>query len=231
MTIEADIAEANGSDARYLRPGRFVDSDHPAVRDFAERAAAGETDPAKRAALLYRAVRDGILYDPYVDYESLGTYRASAVLAAGRGFCVGKAALLAAAARVAGIPARLAFADVRNHLATPRLLALLKSDLFIYHGITELWLDGRWVKATPTFNASLCARFRIKPLEFDGHADAILHPYDQDGRRHMEYVRQRGTYADTPIGEIIPAVRATYPGLVGRTRGGDFAEEAEALGS
>jgi transglutaminase-like putative cysteine protease len=193
-----------------------------------------EADPRKRAILLYRAVRDEILYDPYIDYENLDTYRASAVLAAGRGFCVGKAALLAAAARLSGIPARLAFADVRNHLSTPRLLELLETDLFIFHGITELWLAGRWIKATPTFNANLCSRFRIKPLEFDGQADAILHPFDQDGRRHMEYVRERGAYADTPVEEIIPAMRAAYPRLVGGRRGlgqrGDFAREAQGLG-
>jgi transglutaminase-like putative cysteine protease len=228
MTIAADIAEADGLDAHYLRAGRFVDSDHPAVRDFALRAAAGERDDTRRAVLLYRAVRDGILYDPYIDYENLENYRASGVLAAGRGYCVGKAALLAAAARATGISARVAFADVRNHLSTPRLFELIGTDLFIYHGITELWLGGRWVKATPTFNAALCARFRIKPLEFDGGADAILHPFDQDGRRHMEYVRQRGAHADVPVEEIVPAMRAAYPRLVERGRGGDFAAEAAA---
>jgi transglutaminase-like putative cysteine protease len=180
---------------------------------------------------LYNAVRDDILYDPYRPYRDLDTYRASTVLAAGRGYCVGKAALLAAAARARGIPARIAFADVRNHLSTPRLFALTGTDLFVYHGVTELWLSQRWVKATPTFNLTLCDRFRIRPLEFDGIADAVLHPYDRDGRQHMEYVAQRGAFADVPVETVIAAMMATYPRLAGAATSGDFAAEASQANS
>jgi transglutaminase-like putative cysteine protease len=215
-----------------LKPGRFIDSDHPAVAAFAAGAAAGESDPVTVAVKLYYAVRDGVLYDPYVPSDDPDTYRASSVLAKGRGYCVGKAALLAAAARTRGIPARVAFADVRNHLATPRLLELTGSDIFIYHGITELWLEGRWIKATPTFNLTLCEKFRIRPLDFDGRADAVFHPFDRDGRQHMEYLRQRGSYADVPVEILMPAMREAYPRLaqIGTAPRGDFAKEAEELG-
>jgi transglutaminase-like putative cysteine protease len=215
-----------------LKPGRFVDSDHPAVADFAARAAGGEGNPVAAAVKLYYAVRDGVLYDPYVPSDDPDTYRASTVLAKGRGYCVGKASLLAAAARTQGIPSRVAFADVRNHLATPRLLDLIGTDVFIYHGITELWLDGRWVKATPTFNLSLCEKFRIRPLDFDGRADAVFHPFDRDGRQHMEYLRQRGSYADVPVDILMRAMLEAYPRLAqfSREPRGDFAKEAEAQG-
>ena len=63
------------------------------------------------------------------------------------------------------------------------------TDLFVYHGYTDLCLDGKWVKATPAFNLALCTRFRVKPLEFDGRDDSIFHPFDEDDRRHMEYLR------------------------------------------
>ncbi len=220
-------AAAIGED--YLQPGRFIDSDHPAIAAFAVRATASASDPVAAAVKLYYAVRDEILYDPYVPAEDPDTYRASAVLAKGRGYCVGKASLLAAAARVRGIPARVAFADVRNHLATPRLLELIGTDIFVYHGITELWLDGRWIKATPTFNLTLCEKFRIRPLDFDGRADAVFHPFDRDGRRHMEYLRQRGSYADVPVDVLMPAMLEAYPRLAefGKAPRGDFAREAE----
>jgi hypothetical protein len=184
------------------------------------------------AVKLYYAVRDGVLYDPYVPSDDPDTYRASAVLAKGRGYCVGKASLLAAAARTRGIAARVAFADVRNHLATPRLLELIGTDIFIYHGITELWLDGRWIKATPTFNLTLCEKFHIHPLDFDGRADAVFHPFDRDGRQHMEYLRQRGSYADVPVEILMPAMLEAYPRLaqVGKAPRGDFAREAEEQG-
>jgi transglutaminase-like putative cysteine protease len=214
-------------DPAYLAPGIYVDSDHPEIIAYARRIA-GDAAPRDAAVKLYYAVRDDILYDPYRAYDQADTYRASAVLAQGRGYCVGKAALLAASCRALGIPARVAFADVRNHLATPRLLELIGTDVFIYHGITELWLDGHWVKATPTFNISLCDKFHIKPLDFDGLADAILHPYDQKGRDHMQYVRERGAYIDVPVDIIRPAMLSAYPrlGEALRTRS-DFAREAE----
>lgn len=225
---EAGIDPAAGEDC--LKPSRFIDSDHPAIAAFAARAAADASDPVTTAVRLYYAVRDGILYDPYVPSDDCDTYRASAVLAKGRGYCVGKASLLAAAARTRGIPARIAFADVRNHLATPRLLELIGTDVFIYHGITELWLNARWVKATPTFNLTLCEKFRIRPLDFNGREDAVFHPFDRDGRQHMEYLRQRGSYADVPVDIIMPAMLAAYPRLaaLGRAPRGDFAAEAEA---
>ncbi|HEX2199541.1 MAG TPA: transglutaminase domain-containing protein, partial [Burkholderiales bacterium] len=138
-------------------------------------------------------------------------YVASRVAEMPSAFCIQKAVLLAAAARAIGIPARLGFADVKNHLTSPKLAAVMGSDLFVFHGYTEPHLDGRWVKATPAFNLGLCTKFRVKPLEFDGTADSIFHPFDEDDRRHMEYVRERGSYADVPAEEIKRVFQATYP--------------------
>lgn len=206
MNQEADLLS-------FLRPGTFIDSDAPEVIAFARRVCGDATDPVANAVGLFYAVRDEIVYTPYCDFHALDTYRASAVLARGAGFCVGKAALLAAAARAVDIPARVGFADVRNHLCTPRLRALMGSDVFYFHGYTELWLDHRWVKATPAFDRALCDRFGVKPLEFDGRADSLFHPYDRSGRRHMEYLRDRGAYVDVPAAEIIALFDRVYPGL------------------
>jgi transglutaminase-like putative cysteine protease len=194
----------------YLAAGRYVDSAHPAVQAFSKKNSSG-TSEKERAISLYYAVRDQIRYNPFLDFSDPEVFRASAVLEAGQGFCVGKASLLAACARAAGIEARLGFADVKNHLTTPRLAETMGSDLFIYHGYTDLRIDGRWVKATPAFNLALCTRFRVKPLEFDGRADSIFHPFDEDERRHMEYLRDRGVYADVPVDDIQREFRAAYP--------------------
>jgi transglutaminase-like putative cysteine protease len=194
----------------YLAPGQFIDSDHAAVREFAAAHAKGESD-IERAISLYYAVRDGIKYNPFLDFSQDAAYCASSTLERGEGFCVGKSALLAACARAVGIPARVGFADVKNHLTTPRLRERMGTDLFIYHGYAELFLDGRWVKATPVFNSELCQRFRVKPLEFDGKQDSIFHPFDADDRRHMEYVNDHGTFADVPAARIQREFRAYYP--------------------
>ena len=201
-----------GATESYLQPGVYIDSDHPAVVAFAREHVRGSTEIA-RAVSLYYAVRDGIRYNPFLDFTVESAYRASDCLAAGEGFCVGKAALLAACARAEGIPARVGFADVRNHLSTPRLLEYIGSDVFVFHGYCEMFLERRWVKATPAFNLALCTKFRVKPLEFDGRNDSIFHPYDADERRHMEYLRDRGTFADVPASEIQQAFREYYPRL------------------
>jgi transglutaminase-like putative cysteine protease len=214
----------------YLTATRFVDADHPSVIAFAEAAAADAASEREKAVRVYLAVRDGIMYDPYSLDTVADHYKASHTLASKHGFCVSKATLLAAVARAIGLPARLGYADVRNHLATPRLLELIETDLFVYHGYVELRLGGKWVKCTPAFNLMLCERFRVLPLEFDGEHDSLFHPYDADGRRHMEYVRDHGTFADVPFDAIARVMEATYPKLLAhnaRRHRHDFAREAD----
>jgi transglutaminase-like putative cysteine protease len=215
----------------FLASGAFVDSAHPAVIAYARRDAGAATTPREIAVRLYYAVRDGIRYDPYrIDLRPAGM-TASRALENGYGFCITKAALYAAVLRVHGVPTRLGFADVRNHMTSPRLRATMGTDLFSYHGYTDVWLDGRWVKATPAFNLTLCERAGTKPLEFDGLADSILQPFDLSGRRHMEYVQDRGTYADLPLAELIEAWDGIYPVTAEWKRGGlpqgDFEREVE----
>src|SRR5690242_3759762 len=188
---------------QYKTAGEFVDSGDAGVREFVRKVTAGACDDVARTVKLYYAVRDEILYDPYYGGEERRYYRASDCSRAKRGFCIPKAALLAAGARCLGIPARVAFADVRNHLSTKKLLELMDGDVFIWHSYTELYLEGRWVKATPAFNLTLCQRFGVHPLEFDGRHDSLFHEFDREGRRHMEYVRERGNYSDVPYEEII----------------------------
>jgi transglutaminase-like putative cysteine protease len=195
---------------KYLSPGSFVDSDHPRVVQFAAEHARG-ADARARAVALYYAVRDAVRYNPFQNFLLDASYRGSVCLERGEGWCVPKAALLAACARAAGIPARVGFADVKNHLTSPTLTERMGTDLFVFHGYTEFLLEGKWVKATPAFNLELCSRFRVKPLEFDGRHDSIFHPFDQDERRHMEYVRDRGAFADVPTEEIKRVFSETYP--------------------
>ena len=210
-----------------LTPTALLDSEHPAIQAFAQQHASGNS-ARERAVALYYAVRDGFRYDPYrIDLSPPGM-RASSVLAAGFGWCVPKAALLTAACRAANIPARMGFADVRNHLSTERLRQTMKTDIFAWHGYTDIWLDGAWHKATPAFNIELCEKFGLLPLEFDGTCDSIYHPFDRAGNRHMEYVLQRGTFNDLPLAEIVATFRDIYGNWVpdgsstSKLQGADF---------
>jgi transglutaminase-like putative cysteine protease len=200
-----------------LEPTPSIDSDHPEVRRFARETIGDAADDVERAVRLYYAVRDRIRYNPYQWVTTLGTadgLKASTTLSGTGAFCVPKAILLAAAARALGIPSRLGFADVRNHLANKRLLEYLGTDLFVFHGYTELFLEGRWVKATPAFDAVLCEKFGVAPLEFDGRHDSVFQPFDGKGRQHMEYVRDRGHRDDVPLREMIEAWTEHYPRVI-----------------
>lgn len=216
--------------SEYLEPAAFIDSNARAVLAFARETGSGAANERDRAIRLYRAVRDGIVYDPYLDFADRDFYKASSVLALGRTFCVGKAALLAAAARASGIPARIGFADVKNHLTSRRLYETMKTDTFIWHSYSELYLDERWVKATPAFDLALCEKVGLKPLDFDGKTDSLFHEFDRAGQRHMEYLRDRGAYADVPFDTIISDFRTNYPHLFepGALCGGEFRAEAVA---
>jgi transglutaminase-like putative cysteine protease len=155
----------------FLRPTPFLESDSEPVRDYASRATVTARGEIDQAIGLYYAIRDGIRYDPYVMATDPEQYRASVIARLPAAYCIQKAILLAASARAIGVPSRLGFADVRNHLTSPKLRETMGSDLFVYHGYTELFLEGRWVKATPAFNLGLCQRFGVLPLEFDGRHD------------------------------------------------------------
>lgn len=193
-----------------LAPTWFLDFDHPDVARFARSASAAGPDPTGRAIALFDAVRDSIWYDPHDISHDPADHRASAVLAGRQRWCVPKAVLLAAACRAVGIPARLGFSDVLNHLQSPRLRERMGTDVFYWHGYSVIWLDGVWRKASPAFNRELCQRFGTEALAFDGSGDALLHAYTGDGRRYMEYVSQRGIYPDLPLDRILATFAEVY---------------------
>ncbi|KPJ76710.1 MAG: transglutaminase [Deltaproteobacteria bacterium SG8_13] len=196
---------------KYLQPTAILNFEHPTVIDFLDRAAADAgREPVSTAVALYYAVREGIRYDPYSPFYLPAHYRASAVIQRGKGYCVGKAALLCALGRACSIPSRLGFATVRNHLASRQLIDYLGSDRFVFHGYVEFYLEGRWVKATPAFNAQLCERHRVDPLEFNGREDAVFQAYNRENNRYMEYLEDLGIFDDVPVRQIVAAWENEY---------------------
>lgn len=216
----------------FLAPTYFIDSDHPEIQAFAANAVGDAQTPKEKAIRLYYAVRDGIYYDPYRMEPGKEPLKASSILRRGYGHCVAKAIVLAAVLRAQGIPSRLHFADVRNHLTTKRLRDLMETDMFYHHGYNDVFLDGKWIKVTPTFNLSLCQKMNVKPLDFDGENDAIFHPMDLEGRRHMEYITDHGSYADVPFEQMLQAFMVHYGSValkwsMQKGHDGDFDREAQ----
>lgn len=203
MSDEADLTRA-------LQPTDLIDSDHPDVVAFAKETVGDARTDVERVARLFETVRDSIWYDPWTFGLEPEHYRASNILGRERSFCVPKAILLAAACRAVGIPARVGFADVKNHLASDKLRRSMGTDLFVFHGYDALFVGGRWIEVTPAFNRALCERFGVPALEFDGVHDAMLQPFDGEGNRYMEYVTDHGLFDDVPFERMVDAWRATY---------------------
>jgi transglutaminase-like putative cysteine protease len=195
----------------YLTATSIIDSDSKPIIDYAQTVIEStDKDPISKTICLYYAVRDGIWYDPYTPFYRPEHYRSSGVLRRKRAFCIGKASLLCALGRACGIPSRVGFADVHNHLATKQLIEYLGSDIFAYHGFVEFFLNGKWVKATPAFNKELCSKAKVKPLEFNGREDSIFQPYNEEKKLFMEYIKDHGTYADIPVDQIVDAWKEVY---------------------
>ncbi len=200
-------------ESAYFLPTSIIDSDNAIIVSYAKSILKDvSTDPVDTAVALYYAVRDDIWYDPYLPFHRPEDYRASNVLKRGRAFCIGKATLLCALGRACHIPSRIGFANVRNHLATRQLLDYLGSDLFVYHGYTEFYLNGNWRKATPAFNMRLCKKHKVDPLEFDGHQDSIFQSFNSENQQFMEYIADHGAFADVPVAQIIAAWSEAYGG-------------------
>jgi transglutaminase-like putative cysteine protease len=231
--LNADLRSKTDDPAAFLAPSWFLDFDTPTVSEFAAKHGQGK-DERERAVNLFYAVRDGIRYDPYAAVMLRDYYKASHVLDRGRGFCVQKGIVLTAALRSLGIPARPGYADVTNHLASPRLIELLGTSVFYWHSYVEVWLNGKWISCTPVFNVELCEKFNTLPLDWDGETDSLLHAFDASGQQHMEYLCYHGTFADVPYETLEACFLKEYakcykPG--GEfAEGGDFYAEAAAIG-
>ncbi|ARU55216.1 transglutaminase [Oleiphilus messinensis] len=199
---------------KYLEATSFFDFDKPAVQQWADKQLHDcDTHPVAIAQCLYLACRDQIRYNPYTAKRDRAAMSASYLLDSGESYCIPKAVLLGAVARYKGIPSRLGFANVRNHLSSPKLIEWLGTDVFHMHGYTELYLTDRWVKATPAFDARLCRFMKVEPLPFDGVHDSVFQEYTADGLAHMEYLADHGLFADLPFDFIWNDLERAYPHL------------------
>lgn len=197
----------------------YIDYDNPSVQSFIKSNTVIGNSDIQNVVSLYYAVRDKIKYDPYHIILKQEHLRSSSVVGRGFGFCVEKALLMVACVRGIGIPARIGFANVKNHLTSKRLFELMRTDIFVFHGYAHILLNGIWMKATPAFNRSLCEKTGTLPLEFDGHSDSIFHPLDLNGKKHMEYIYDYGSFEDLPFERMIGEYEKFYPHLDVRSTG------------
>ena len=201
---------------KYLRPTAVIDWDTESVKQKAQELTRGLKTDREKAIALYYFVRDEIKHNPYAEGSRPEDFKASVTLQKGNGYCQHKALLLAALARAAGIPARLGYADIRDHLLSPKFRAMIGGDnLLIQHGYTQLYLDGKWIHASPAYDLGICNKMGFVPVEFDGIHDARDSAYNKRGKPHIEYVKDHGTYDDFPW-DFILSYRQEWVVRIGR---------------
>jgi hypothetical protein len=199
-----------------LKPTFFMDFEHPSIQEKARELIEGipKEDDIGKAIKLFYFVRDQIRYSVRNARESYNkeNWKSSETLERGFGFCIPKALLLASLARAVGIPSRLHYVDIVNHMTSEKLRKNMGSKLFIFHGFVELFLNGRWVEANCAFDKELCIRKNFPWVDFDGVKDGLFASTNKDGEPFVEYIKDRGVYNDAPHQEVMQTWAEEYPG-------------------
>jgi transglutaminase-like putative cysteine protease len=186
----------------FLGPTYFIDCDETIMKDKSKELTTNIDDALEKAQLIFYFVRDKIRYNVYSPRSADSDFKASHVLTKSEGYCVQKAVLLVALARAASIPARLRFAEIRIHHTARSLAEKRGSNVFPCHGLTDLYVNGQWIKATPTYDLEYCKKAGIAPVEFDGQSDALLPLSTLDGKPNVEYIQDRGFFEELPLNQI-----------------------------
>ncbi len=190
--------------SRYLKTSYMINWKTPNILSELNKIIENipENDEIQKAVKLFYYVRDNIKYKVTLNFSSPNSLKASTTLKQGYGHCVRKAILLTAFGRAAGIPTRLHFVDLKNHLLRPEWIEKLGEEI-IYHGFVEFYLNGKWVKASPAYDKELCIRHNYYITEFNGKDDALFNPLDLSGNKFMDYIKDRGTFSKVPYIPIV----------------------------
>ena len=214
--------------AQYLRPTTFFDFESPEVQDLVEKVKTTSSDASetslaarqiKMATELYLIVRDGYRYNPYLISFRPKHYVASSLVTRSEGHCLDKSIILIAGLRALGVPARLRLAKVKNHIGVERLIEKFGTNVMTPHGMVDIFLNEKWVKASPAFNQSLCEKCNVAPLEFDGVQDSVFQEYDRAGGQFMDYLEDYGSFEDVPVDFIKQNIVEHYPEVLSLYKG------------
>ncbi len=197
----------------YLLETTFFDFKSDRIQSLVSNHKLSDLTSIESAVHLYYVVRDGWRYDAYNISLDPKDYRASSIASKDSAHCIDKSTLLIACLRAIGIPARLELAKIKNHLAVERLIELIGTDELVPHGFVSMYLNEKWVKASPAFNKELCALYNVPPIEFDGVHDSIFQKFDRDGNVFMEYLEYYGDFDDVPLEFIFNKWKQHYPRL------------------
>ncbi len=206
---------------QYLKSSELYDFDNERVKEKALEITKGlKTDKEKAIALFYW-VRDEIKYTMGLFRPKIkNNFKASVTMRRKIGFCVSKSILLSTLARAIGLPARIHLLDLVNHKISQKVIDRMGTNVMYYHGYSEIYLNNRWVKLTPSFDKETAIKGGFLPMcEFNGTHDSVFPPYDNDGNLFGEYIRDRGVTSDLPLDDIDRVFEVKYPHLTSHEMG------------
>lgn len=195
----------------YLQATPILEVNHESTLDLI--STIDKTLSKKEQAIaLYYKVRDGFIYNPYhLDLRPEGL-KSSKIMKQSRAWCVEKSIVMATGLRALGIPSKLGYGIVVNHIGVEKLTRVLKRDEIVFHGYVSAFLNGEWVKSTPAFDPLICRLSGVEPLDWDGENDALFQAY-QGEQKFMEYKHFYGEFADVPIALMNAEMKKYYPHL------------------
>ncbi|MFW9999203.1 MAG: transglutaminase family protein [Candidatus Hodarchaeota archaeon] len=197
----------------YLKPTKFFDFNKKSVSEKALEITNDLKTEKEKAIALFYWVRDEIKYNMLTYVPNVpANFKASITLRRKNGFCVSKSILLSSFARAIGIPARIHLVDLINHLISQKVIDFMGTNVMYVHGYSEFYLDGKWVKLTPSFDPQTALKGKFLPMvEFDGENDAVFPKFDNQGNLFGEYLTDRGVHAELPLEEIDKIFEEKYP--------------------
>jgi len=202
------------TDSKYLVETDYFNFSHEKINPLITDLAKADKSPTEKAIELYYKIRDGYRYNPYRISFRPEKYIASNLVDDSEGHCIDKSILLITGLRALGISARLRLAKVKNHIGVERLVEKFGTNVMTPHGMVDIFLKNKWVKASPAFNRELCEKCNVAPLDFDGKTDSIFQEYDQAGGQFMDYLEDYGSFEDVPLEFIIKNMKEHYPTII-----------------
>ncbi len=160
----------------YIRKSVYCDFGHPAIAGLAEDLAQRESDPAKITLAAFNYIRDNIRFG-----FDIARVKASETLAKGYGVCWNKSLLLTALLRSNKIPARMAYRPLNREFIRPAMGDACQTLTEQFnHCFTQVQLDGAWIAADATLDASTYRKLFLPHqvswgIDWDGKQDMQLY--------------------------------------------------------
>ena len=204
---------------KYLKTTYYFDYESDEIQKLIQEFKTDTLTPKEKAKQVYLKIRDQWRYNPYRISLNKNSYKASVISKKTETHCIDKSILLIASLRGLKIPAKIHLAKVKNHIGVERLVEKFGTNEISPHGMVDLVLDGKWLKASPAFNIELCHKCNVNPLEFDGEKDSIFQEFDNSGNKFMQYLEDYGSFEDVPLDFIIKNFKENYPEIINKLKG------------